>query len=128
MGFKGVITTLLCLIAMSGAFSQNEQIPDTAHIPVVQIRPYPLVDSVQATPGYMGILRASDLTDNNGAIITASLNKLPGVYMQQAALNNNRITLRGIGSRSQYGSNRAKAYINHIPLTAGGGATVIDDI
>ena len=127
MVFKKVIAVIISVFVVSQVFSQNVQIPDTTHIPEVRIRPSLIIDSVQYIPAFLGVLNISDLTDNNGAIITSALNKLPGVYMQQAALNNNRITLRGIGSRSQYGSDRVKAYINNIPLTSGG-ETVIDDI
>ena len=128
MGIQKVIAVLLSIFAVASAFPQNVQIPDTAHIPEVRIRSKLLTDSLQYIPASIGILSISDLNDNNGSIITSALNKLPGVYMQQAALNNNRITIRGIGSRSQYGSDRVKAYINNIPLTSGGGETVIDDI
>ncbi len=48
--------------------------------------------------------------------------------MQQGSLNTNRITIRGIGARSQYGTNRVKAYFNAIPLTSGEGETVLEDI
>lgn len=128
MNFLKAIPVIISVFAVSHAFPQNVQIPDTAHIPEVRIRSSSLTDSLQYIPASVGVLNISDLTDNNGAIITSALNKLPGVFMQQAALNNNRITLRGIGSRSQYGSDRVKAYINNIPLTSGGGETVIDDI
>lgn len=48
--------------------------------------------------------------------------------MQQGGLNTNRITIRGIGARSQYGTNRIKAYFDGIPLSSGEGETVIEDI
>jgi hypothetical protein len=37
--------------------------------------------------------------------------------MQQGALNTNRISIRGIGSRAQYGTQKIKAYYEGIPLT-----------
>lgn len=48
--------------------------------------------------------------------------------MQQGALNTNRITIRGIGARSQYGTDRVKAYLNGIPISHAAGTTVIEDI
>ena len=49
--------------------------------------------------------------------------------MQQGALNTNRITIRGIGARSQYGTNRIKAYLCvRLPLSSGEGETTIEDI
>lgn len=38
--------------------------------------------------------------------------------MQQGSLNTNKITIRGIGSRSQYSTTRIKAYFEEIPLTS----------
>lgn len=48
--------------------------------------------------------------------------------MQQGALNTNRITLRGIGARSQFSTNRIKAYYEEIPLSDAEGETIIEDI
>ena len=39
-----------------------------------------------------------------------------------------RLTLRGMGSRTPYASNRVKAYFNDVPLTSGDGATIIEDL
>jgi iron complex outermembrane receptor protein len=47
--------------------------------------------------------------------------------MQQGALNTNRITIRGIGSR-QFGTTKIKAYFDGIPLTTGDGETTLDDL
>jgi iron complex outermembrane receptor protein len=47
--------------------------------------------------------------------------------MQQGALNTNRITIRGIGSRAQFGTTKIKAYFDGIPLTTGG-ETTLDDL
>ncbi|MEZ5198337.1 MAG: TonB-dependent receptor [Bacteroidales bacterium] len=57
-----------------------------------------------------------------------SLNQVPGVYAQTGAYNTNRITIRGIGSRTPYATNRIKAYYNEIPLTTGDGTTEIEDL
>ncbi|ARN76809.1 hypothetical protein BST97_01670 [Nonlabens spongiae] len=56
------------------------------------------------------------------------LQTVPGVSAQQGARNTLRISLRGIGSRSQYSTNRIKAYYGQIPLTTGDGETTLEDI
>ncbi|MCH7534640.1 MAG: TonB-dependent receptor plug domain-containing protein, partial [Bacteroidetes bacterium] len=56
------------------------------------------------------------------------LNSIPGVYMHNGTYTTNRITIRGIGSRTQYSSNRVKAYLGEIPLTDGSGNTVLEDL
>jgi iron complex outermembrane receptor protein len=68
-----------------------------------------------------------DLDKSDGVILTAVLNKIPGINMQQGSLNTNRISIRGI-ARSQYGTSRIKAYFQNIPLTSGEGDTTIEDI
>ena len=57
-----------------------------------------------------------------------ALNQVPGVYMHSGALNTNRITIRGIGTRSPFGTAKIRAYFDEIPLTNGIGETVIEDI
>ena len=56
------------------------------------------------------------------------LNTSPGVFAHSGALNTNRITIRGIGNRSPFSTNKVKAYLNEIPLTTGTGETTIEDI
>ncbi len=113
---------------MSTAFAQNRTVSDTANIPEVIIRATLVADSLQRIPASISVLSKAELTGNNGAIITAAMNTLPGIYMQQGALNTNRITIRGIGARTQYGTDRVKAYIDGIPFSSAAGNTVIEDI
>jgi iron complex outermembrane receptor protein len=74
---------------------------------------------------YIGNLEKQNL---NTISYADHLNSIPGIYAQTGSLNTNRITIRGIGSRTPYGTNRIKAYYNEIPLTTGDGTTEIEDI
>jgi iron complex outermembrane receptor protein len=56
------------------------------------------------------------------------LNSVSGVYMHSGALNTNRITIRGIGARTPFSTNKLRAYYGQIPLTDGVGETTIEDI
>lgn len=58
--------------------------------------------------------------------LVSAINETPGVYIQQGAINTNRITIRGVGSRTLYGTNKIRAYFNGIPITNGVGETAID--
>lgn len=58
--------------------------------------------------------------------LISAINETPGVFIQSGALNTNRITIRGVGSRTLYGSNKIRAYFNGIPITDGSGETTID--
>ncbi len=55
-------------------------------------------------------------------------NQKVGVFMHAGALNTNRLTIRGIGSRSPFSTIKIKSYLNEIPLTNGIGETNLEDI
>ncbi|MFC7357388.1 TonB-dependent receptor family protein [Jejudonia soesokkakensis] len=58
--------------------------------------------------------------------LVAAVNTTPGVYIQSGAINTNRITIRGVGSRTLFGTNKIRGYFNGIPITNGVGETSID--
>lgn len=78
--------------------------------------------------GPVNTLHAYDLQGLSTGSTTPVLNSLPGLYMHHGAKNTNRITIRGIGSRSQYTTTKLKAYLNGIPLTSGVGETTLEDL
>jgi len=73
------------------------------------------------------IISSIDIERGSTVDITPILNRTPGVFMQSGALNTNRITIRGIGSRNLYGTSKIRAYFQDIPLTSGNGETTIED-
>ncbi len=85
-------------------------------------------DTLKNISASVAVLNAELLSQNDGTIVTSLINQTPGVYMQQGALNTNRIAIRGIGARSQYSTNRVKAYIDGIPISTAAGSTVLEDI
>ncbi|MGS2762205.1 TonB-dependent receptor family protein [Sinomicrobium sp. M5D2P9] len=58
--------------------------------------------------------------------ITWAINQIPGVYMLSGGMNVNRITIRGVGARTPYGSNKVRTYLDDIPITNGIGETSIE--
>ena len=58
--------------------------------------------------------------------LVSAINEIPGVFIQSGAINTNRIVIRGVGSRTLYGTNKIRAYFNGIPITNGIGETAID--
>jgi iron complex outermembrane receptor protein len=85
-------------------------------------------NTVQNTAAAVSVISIADSNNSDGIILTPVLNRIPGVTMQQGALNTNRITIRGIGSRAQFGTTKIKAYFDGIPLTTGDGETTLDDL
>lgn len=89
---------------------------------------YHINDSLLNAPASISILSAQQLQRNNNSDISPVLNTLPGVFMQSGAINTNRISIRGIGARTQYGTNKIRAFYGSIPLTSGDSETTIEDI
>jgi iron complex outermembrane recepter protein len=121
-----LISFLLLFICSSPIFGQMQK--DTTALSEIILQASPIKTSIQNTAAAVSFIERKDLDKSDGVILTSVLNKIPGVYMQQGSLNTNRITIRGIGARSQYGTNKIKAYFEDIPLTSGEGETVIEDI
>lgn len=101
---------------------------DTISLSEIKIEASPIKTSLQNAAYSVSVIDRKELNTTDGVILTAVLNKISGVYMQQGALNTNRITIRGIGARAQYGTTRLKAYFEDIPLTTAEGESSIEDI
>ncbi|MDP2160861.1 MAG: TonB-dependent receptor [Flavobacterium sp.] len=101
---------------------------DTTALSEVILIGSPIQNTLQKTASSVGLISAKEISQTDGVILTPLLNKTAGVYMQQGTLNTNRITIRGIGARSQFSTNRVKAYFEEIPLSTGEGETTLEDI
>ncbi|WP_423127535.1 TonB-dependent receptor [Gaoshiqia sp. Z1-71] len=129
---------VLCLFfAVSGlrGYGQNQaqatdSIPTPFHIPLDEITvqafryEHPLIE----TPGAVSLISAGQLRQTPGQSIASVISMAPGVLMQSGSLNTNRLSIRGMGSRSPYASNKVRAYFEDIPLTNGVGETTIEDL
>lgn len=101
---------------------------DTTSLAEIVIKATPIQVSLQKSASSVSVIQRSDFDKSEGVILTSVFNKIPGINMQQGSLNTNRISIRGIGARSQYGTSRIKAYFEDIPLTSGEGDSTIEDI
>lgn len=68
------------------------------------------------------------LRRDDGLTPAPIFNRVPGVYMQNGTYGTNRITIRGIGNRSPFGTSKIRAYLDDIPLTNGVGETTLEDL
>ncbi|WP_136480079.1 TonB-dependent receptor family protein [Cognatitamlana onchidii] len=75
----------------------------------------------------LSLISAYDIDLGNNVDMPQTLNRASGIFMQTGALNTNRITIRGIGSRNLFGTAKLRAYFKDIPLTNGSGETSIED-
>lgn len=80
------------------------------------------------TPAAVSLLDQQDLQKTDETNIVQALSTVPGLFALQGALNTNKISIRGVGARSQYSTNRVKAYFMEIPISSGEGETTLDDL
>ena len=99
----------------------------TENLSEVIVNGSPISNSLQKTPAAISILTSDDLRKTDASNFAQVFNSVPGVYVNQGALNTTKLNIRGIGARSQYSTNRIQAYFNGIPLTTGEGDLTIDD-
>ncbi|WP_299518195.1 TonB-dependent receptor plug domain-containing protein, partial [uncultured Flavobacterium sp.] len=107
---------------------KTQAIKDTTALSEVILIGSPIKNTLQKAASSVALISAKEINQTDGVILTPLLNKTAGVYMQQGTLNTNRITIRGIGARSQFSTNRVKAYFEEIPLSTGEGETTLEDI
>jgi iron complex outermembrane recepter protein len=102
--------------------------PDTISLDDVTIAVTPFEQRLSETTGSLSIL-PTDRTEATHTInLSDQLNTAPGVFMSSGTHTTNRLTIRGIGSRTPYSTNRIRAYIEEIPLTNGDGVSAIEDM
>ena len=114
-------------------FQENENIllelqPDPRELTEVQVSTSQFAEKMKNQTGNISLLVRENIRFNSQEHISSWLNLVPGIYMHHGTYNTNRLTIRGMGSRDPYGSNRVKAYLNDIPITGGDGVTVVEDL
>lgn len=121
---------LLCFSTIHAQNKKEKTIDSLAaeNLEEVLISPLHINNNRQNTPASIGILSKKDLLQNNTTDISTVVNTIPGVFMQSSNFTTTRISIRGIGARTPYGTNKIRAFYGSIPLTSGNSETVIDDI
>jgi iron complex outermembrane recepter protein len=80
------------------------------------------------TPAPINLIIPLQLETGSSFTPVEALNQVPGVLMHHGTISTNRLTIRGIGSRTPYSTNKIKAYFGEIPLTSGDGETTLEDL
>lgn len=121
---------LLCFLNIQAQNKEDKTIDmlQTEKLDEVLISPLHVNNNLQDTPASIGLLSKKELLQNNTTDISSVINTVSGVFMQSSNLTTTRISIRGIGARTPYGTNKIRAFYGSIPLTSGNSETVIDDI
>lgn len=72
------------------------------------------------------IISAKVFQNYSPVSMVSAINQIPGVYVFSGALNTNRITVRGIGARTLFGTDKLRMYYEDIPVTDGSGFSSIE--
>ena len=118
------------IVVITIPFLLNAQKNDTITNPLSEIIITGVISNknVYASAENIHVLTKKDINTGNGLNYDVILNKVPGIFMQSGSLNTNRITIRGIGARSPFGTTSIRAYFGEIPLTDGNGNSAIEDL
>ena len=123
-GLKFFYLFLVGLPAM--AVAQNE-LPDTVELPLAEVRSSFVNSRLDQVSGSVSLIPVVQ----NGApvaVIASVLDQASGIQIQSGSINTNRITIRGVGSRSPYSTNRIRMYYGDFPLTDAGGESATEDL
>jgi iron complex outermembrane recepter protein len=103
-------------------------IPETIPINEITVASGFLGNHLKSITGHINILLEEEFDLRQLENVASYLNTLPGVFMASGSSNTNKLSIRGIGSRTLYGTNRIKMYLNDIPITSADGITSPEDI
>ncbi|RAV27905.1 TonB-dependent receptor family protein [Sinomicrobium soli] len=120
--FGPLLLFLFCIFQVKAQEKAPTQLPEVTvhgHTPVQAP-----ADSTAITP--VAAVSARELEEYAPADITPAMNRIPGVFILSGGMNVSRITIRGVGARTPYGSNKVRAYLDGIPVTNGMGETALE--
>lgn len=125
---EGYLPVSIPVTADSKDMISVQLIPQNINIQEIVVKAFGSDKKLMDTPGSIGIITNRQIVREPSFTLAPSVNKFTGVWMQSGSMNTNRLTIRGIGTRSAYGSNKIRAYYGDIPLTNGVGETTLEDL
>jgi len=125
MAYIKVPLTILLLLVSFSFFAQRVQKDSVNQLDeIVLIEDFTIRNATGITP--YSIINEWTFQKFNPMDISSAINQIPGVYMLSGALNTNRITIRGVGARTPFGTDKLRLYFNGIPVTNGTGSSTIE--
>ncbi len=119
----------LIVIFISSTFllqSQNTESKDS----ITQLDEIILLDALKVknaigiTPSE--IISAKVFQNYSPVDMVSAVNQISGVYILSGALNTSRITIRGVGARTLFGTDKLRLYYDDIPVTNGAGSSTLE--
>ena len=113
------------ILSISGIWAQ-EATQDSVTVLEEVILYQPAVQNVKLGITPSSIIREKAFQNFSPIDIQGSVNQISGVYVLSGAINTNRITIRGVGARTPFGTDKLRLYFNEIPVTNGTGFSTIE--
>tara|TARA_R110002051_G_scaffold71624_4_gene129343 strand:+ start:3888 stop:6002 length:2115 start_codon:yes stop_codon:yes gene_type:complete len=123
---KNTILPLLLFLISINIFAQSTSLKDSVTVlnEVIVIDTLTAKNAIGIIPSHT--IGATTFVNYSPVDFISSINQVSGVYALSGALNTNRITIRGVGSRTPYGTDKLRLYYNNIPITNGTGSSTIE--
>ncbi|WP_082318196.1 TonB-dependent receptor family protein [Hymenobacter sp. DG25A] len=103
--------------------------PDTTRtvlLPETTVTGYGQELPLRRTAAGIGVVDARVINQFNQTSLTAAVNTLPGVRLEERATASYRLSVRGSTLRSPFGVRNVKVYYNDIPFTEASGSTPLN--
>lgn len=130
--FQYIIITIILIINLPVFGQEQKTITNdttmTGKIEEVTVTAFRSPYNIFNIPAPVNVITPQQLEIGNMLTTVEALNQVSGVLMHHGTLNTNRLTIRGIGARTPYATNKIKAYFGEIPLTSGDGETTLEDL
>jgi len=121
---------LIFLFYFLSQFGIAQDAPQTGNDSITKLNEVILLDTAKksSVTGITNskIVGAPEFKNYSPIDAISVINQIPGVYALSGALNTNRITIRGVGARTPFGTDKLRLYYNEIPITNGTGSSTIE--
>ena len=116
----------ILLILISAPLLGQEAVQDTVTYldEVILVDPVKNSAAVGITPS--NVIKGKIFENQSPVDFASTINQISGVHMFSGALNTNRITIRGVGARTPFGTDKLRLYYDEIPVTNGTGFSTIE--
>jgi len=124
-----LITGLWSLAAASSAQAQAPAPPDTSRrvrLPEATVTGYGQQLPLRRVAASIGVVDARSIEQLSPTALTAAVNTLPGVRLEERATASYRLSIRGSTLRSPFGVRNVKVYYHDIPFTEASGSTPLN--
>lgn len=122
---KHALVLLICCLSLTAVQGQEISSDSVTYLPEV-ILVDPAKDKLATGITPSNVIRGKFFQNQSPLDLTATINQISGVHILTGALNTNRITIRGVGARTPFGTDKLKLYFDGIPVTNGTGFSALE--